>query len=48
VDIDDLTAFGHALGVPPELLLAPFECPHCHRQPPPGYTCSTCGATSQP
>lgn len=47
VDIDDLFALAEALGTTPaQLLEPPEECSACHGQPPAGFACLACGATS--
>ncbi|MER8158134.1 helix-turn-helix transcriptional regulator [Streptomyces sp. NPDC094472] len=46
VSVDELVAVAQALGVRPEQLLVPFECEVCKNTPPPGFTCATCGVTT--
>lgn len=43
VCVDDLVALADALGVRPEQLLEPYDCPTCHQEPPEGFTCRDCG-----
>lgn len=43
VDVDDLVALAGAFGVQPAELLVPYDCPTCHRRPPPGFRCAECG-----
>jgi hypothetical protein len=44
VSVDDVNAISCALGVMPAVLLAPFDCPQCHGNPPGGFICQLCGA----
>jgi len=43
VCVDDLVALADALGVRPEQLLAPYDCPTCHQHPEAGFACRACG-----
>jgi transcriptional regulator with XRE-family HTH domain len=49
IDIDDVFALAEALGTTPARLLEPpEECSACHGQPPAGFACLACGATTSP
>ncbi len=46
VDVDDLTAIAHLLGLglaPAELLRSTTKCQVCRDQAPPGFQCLSCG-----
>lgn len=47
IDIDDLFTLAAALGVTPaQMLEPPEECSSCHGEPPEGFACLACGATT--
>ena len=44
VYIDDAVSLATTLGVTLQRLITPPNCRACMDQPPPGFTCRTCGA----
>jgi hypothetical protein len=43
-DIDEVARIADVFGVTiDELLMPPAPCPQCDGDPPPGFTCNTCG-----
>jgi transcriptional regulator with XRE-family HTH domain len=46
ISVDWLMAAAEVLDVPPASLLGKPSCEQCYDTPPPGFACTTCGATA--
>lgn len=48
VTVDELLALACVLGVSPMEIIKEDPCAQCGGEPPPGYTCRTCGTAEEP